>query len=178
MKSVFARKLSKLRREAGYSQRQAAAGLSISQALLSHYENGVREPKLEFVVKACDYYGVSADHILGRPENTKQAVLPTPQGCEGASRLIAAANAVFEHLDGQPDKELYSSAVDYLVIPIEYVDAFLRDPGAEYDPLRDAELKMAEAKFISKVRGKASSGHAPAGDAPAGDAPAGDVVKP
>jgi len=58
--------LSSLRKETRLSQRQAAFDLGISQALLSHYENGAREPKLEFVVKACDYYGVSADYILGR----------------------------------------------------------------------------------------------------------------
>ena len=58
--------LSSLRKETGLSQRQAAFDLGISQALLSHYENGAREPKLEFVVKACDYYDVSADYILGR----------------------------------------------------------------------------------------------------------------
>lgn len=50
----------------GVSQRTAAEALGISQALLSHYENGVREPGLVFVVKACDYYGVSADFLLGR----------------------------------------------------------------------------------------------------------------
>ena len=48
------------------SQRTAAADLGISQALLSHYENGIREPGLSFVVRACDYYHVSADFILGR----------------------------------------------------------------------------------------------------------------
>ena len=50
----------------GLSQRQAASDLGVSQALLSHYENGAREPKLDFVVRACDYYGVTADYILGR----------------------------------------------------------------------------------------------------------------
>lgn len=62
----FARCLSLLRQEKGISQRQAASALGISQALLSHYENGVREPGLTFVAKACDYYGVSADFLLGR----------------------------------------------------------------------------------------------------------------
>jgi len=66
MKSSFAKRLSRLRREAGYNQRQVASDLGISQALLSHYENGAREPKLDFVIKACDYYSVSADYILGR----------------------------------------------------------------------------------------------------------------
>ena len=40
----------------------------ISQALLSHYENGLREPGLGFVDAACSYYGVSADYLLGRSE--------------------------------------------------------------------------------------------------------------
>ena len=66
MNADFARTLALLRRERGISQRQAAETLGISQALLSHYENGVREPGLNFVVKACDFYNVSADFLLGR----------------------------------------------------------------------------------------------------------------
>ena len=66
MQVRFAQTLSQLRHEKGVSQRQAAQALEVSQALLSHYENGIREPGLAFVVKACDYYHVSADFILGR----------------------------------------------------------------------------------------------------------------
>ena len=62
----FSRTLSLLRREKKVSQREAAKELGISQALLSHYENGAREPGLAFVRKACDYYKVSADFLLGR----------------------------------------------------------------------------------------------------------------
>ena len=66
MNEEFSRTLSLLRQEKGVSQRTAATALGISQALLSHYENGIREPGLPFVVRACDYYGVSADFLLGR----------------------------------------------------------------------------------------------------------------
>ncbi len=66
MNSDFSRSLTLLRKEKGISQRSAAKDLGISQALLSHYENGIREPGLNFVVKACDFYGVSADYLLGR----------------------------------------------------------------------------------------------------------------
>lgn len=62
----FCENLARLRRERGVSQRKAAAELHISQALLSHYENGAREPGLAFVCRACDYYGVTADFLLGR----------------------------------------------------------------------------------------------------------------
>ena len=66
MQTDFSRSLSLLRQEKGVSQRAAAKELGISQALLSHYENGVREPGLAFVIKACNYYNVSADFLLGR----------------------------------------------------------------------------------------------------------------
>lgn len=66
MSTDFSRSLALLRKERGVSQRTASRELGISQALLSHYENGVREPGLAFVSKACDYYNVSADFLLGR----------------------------------------------------------------------------------------------------------------
>ena len=66
MNADFSRTLALLRQEKEISQRKAAKELGISQALLSHYENGIREPGLAFVAKACDYYHVSADYLLGR----------------------------------------------------------------------------------------------------------------
>ena len=66
--SAFAHQLALLRHAAGISQRQAAADLNVSQALLSHYEKGIREPGLDFVVRAADYYHVTCDLLLGREE--------------------------------------------------------------------------------------------------------------
>lgn len=71
MERTFSHTLSELRREKGVSQRRAAADLKISQALLSHYENGAREPGLGFVRRACEYYGVSADYMLGLSESLR-----------------------------------------------------------------------------------------------------------
>jgi len=68
MKRSFPETLAALRRQKNLNQRTAAAELGISQALLSHYENGAREPGLNFVCRACDYYGVSADYLLCRSE--------------------------------------------------------------------------------------------------------------
>ena len=66
MERNFHETLSALRRDRHISQRQAAGDLGISQALLSHYETGAREPGLNFVCRACDYYGVTADYLLCR----------------------------------------------------------------------------------------------------------------
>ncbi|MBQ8004304.1 MAG: helix-turn-helix transcriptional regulator [Oscillospiraceae bacterium] len=62
----FPRTISLLRKEKNLSQRKVARELGVSQAVLSHYENGLREPGLEFVARIADYYKVSADFLLGR----------------------------------------------------------------------------------------------------------------
>lgn len=61
----FAEILSRLRKERGCSQKKAAGDLGISQALLSHYEKGIRECGLDFVIKCSEYYGVTTDYLLG-----------------------------------------------------------------------------------------------------------------
>ena len=62
----FNRIITLLRKERGITQKQAAQDLGISQAQLSHYEKGIRECGLEFVVQVADYYNVSCDYLLGR----------------------------------------------------------------------------------------------------------------
>ena len=73
MQDAFSKNMSKLRKARGLSQRTAAAELGISQALLSHYENGAREPGLPFLRRACQYYGVSADYMLGLSDSPSGA---------------------------------------------------------------------------------------------------------
>ena len=96
MVNHFSEIMSALRREAGLSQRKAAADLKISQALLSHYENGAREPGLDFVCRACDYYKVSADYLLGRsPRTADQA----KKMADVAAQLRALADALEQDAD-------------------------------------------------------------------------------
>ena len=75
MNNNFARIITLLRKERGYSQKKVAADLDISQALLSHYEKGIRECGLDFVVKVADYYNVSCDYLLGRSPHRSGATI-------------------------------------------------------------------------------------------------------
>jgi transcriptional regulator with XRE-family HTH domain len=93
LNSYFPRIITLLRKERGLSQKAAAEDLGISQALLSHYEKGIRECGLEFVVKVADYYDVSCDYLLGRsPNRTGETItveaIPEPDaaGKENAFR--------------------------------------------------------------------------------------------
>lgn len=176
----FPRTLSLLRQEKGVSQRTAAEALGISQALLSHYENGVREPGLVFVVKACDYYGVSADFILGRtlsregnmlteqdildaaePKSTlRGSVLATLQ----SKLLSGAVGVLFELLGKMGDKTLINAAAAYLGSAVYQLYRHLyRSSGANegyfaLDPstcglgLADADRKLSEARYAAALR--------------------------
>lgn len=93
MDRTFSQTLSTLRRERNISQRKAAADLGISQALLSHYENGTREPGLAFVCRVCDYYKVSADYLLCRTERPN-----------GAASTAAMAKSWIVQLQGLVDR--------------------------------------------------------------------------
>lgn len=66
MATDFAQRLATLRKERGLSQKEVAISLGVSQALLSHYEKGVRECGLDFVVRCADYFGVTTDYLLGK----------------------------------------------------------------------------------------------------------------
>jgi len=100
MKEDFAAAMAALRRERGLSQRKAAADLGISQAQLSHYENGAREPGLNFVCRACDYYGVTADYLLGRPNSGSSRSSRELQRLRGRlNSLIYEAQQLLEDMD-------------------------------------------------------------------------------
>jgi len=98
MSRTFSETISALRREKGLSQRAAAADLNISQALLSHYENGAREPGLEFVCRVCRYYGVSADYLLGLSDH--------PSSCDAAMEALRAVNSELDKLALQTKESL------------------------------------------------------------------------
>ena len=152
MKPVFARVLSSLRHEGGLSQKKAADELGISQALLSHYENGVREPKLEFVLKACDYYGVTTDYLLGRTDKKQldwnavgHSDNPEIQRCVSAGSLILAM------LSALDDEQISAAVSRYISYSIYFILNMLRSPVKPYEPLFDAAVKTAEADLINHV---------------------------
>ena len=176
MASEFSRTLSLLRQERGVSQRTAAKDLGISQALLSHYENGIREPGLAFVVKACDYYNVSADFILGRTLSregnmlTKQDILNAAepgnvlQGSVLAtlqSKLVGGAVGVFFGLLGKlGDKNAINAAGAYLSDGVyQLYRHFYRAAGANEDyfslkreefalGLAEADMKLSQGRYV------------------------------
>ncbi len=137
MSSEFSRIITLLRKERGITQKKAAEELGVSQALLSHYEKGIRECGLTFVVRVADYYGVSCDYLLGRSPDRSGLTLtvediPAPDA--GASKdghfrgsllptlnrkLVSnSLNILYDKLNTCPDKALVNEMSAFLMMAV------------------------------------------------------------
>lgn len=175
--SEFPRTLSLLRQEKKVSQRTAADALGISQALLSHYENGVREPGLAFVVKACDYYGVSADFLLGRTLTRDGATISAEELYDISDEkntsikggvlallskklLVNSIGVLFGLLGRTGSREAIQAASGYLSTAVYTVYRRLYDANPDSNPdffsvsprhfqagLAEADMKCCEAEL-------------------------------
>ncbi len=60
-----------IRKKKGYSQLKVAMDLNISREAISYYENGLRCPNLEMLVKLSSYFNVSIHYLITGEEFTK-----------------------------------------------------------------------------------------------------------
>lgn len=181
MHSEFSRCLSLLRQEMGVSQRVAAKELGISQALLSHYENGAREPGLVFVTKACDYYHVSADFLLGRTLSRDGTTIATEEVYDYAKEkdnvlqgsvlatlnkklLVNSIVILFDLLGKLGSKEAIRATSDYLSSAIYTMYRHLyRGSGLENEDffsvsstsfgagIADSDMRCAETELVESL---------------------------
>lgn len=104
MSTKVSGRLVSLRKEKDLSQKEAAEALGISQALLSHYEKGIRECGLDFLCKASVFYDVSSDYLLGLSETRISPdsgfdLSDIPQDSElKMNTILRAAANIFERM--------------------------------------------------------------------------------
>jgi len=144
MERSFGAALSELRRSFDLSQRTLAADLHISQALLSHYENGTREPGLPFVCRVCDYFGVSADFILGRSDNENTGICMT-----GA---VAELNRALAEIDDSSVKKAAMDFVDGAANKMTLHLTYHEDLSLAEQTAAMAEAELKVVRSMSKKR--------------------------
>ncbi len=176
MVSDFPRTLSLLRQDKKLSQKKAAQALGVSQALLSHYENGVREPGLSFVVRAADFYGVSCDYLLGRTMSKEGAAISMEDLADLSEQkdnvlrgsaaallqkklLVNSAGILMDILGKVGNQSLtrdfsaYLSAALYkayrhlYLISGDYSDSMFPTPANLFSDLCDMEMKQREYRL-------------------------------
>lgn len=65
---IFQERLLEQRKLYGYTQRDMAKLLNITQPSYIRYENGTSEPSQENLVKIADLFDVSLDYLFGRTD--------------------------------------------------------------------------------------------------------------
>lgn len=146
MNADFPRILTLVRKEKKISQKQAAADLGISQALLSHYEKGIRECGLEFIVKAADYYNVTCDYLLGHSPvpNGRSAYGKTEE--TDKSRMIADSQNIILKLCEKND--ISENIAGYLNACVYKLLRIIYDSNPENDK-NTFRISADESEYLS-----------------------------
>lgn len=58
-------KLRDIRHDHDESQRDLAKAIGFHHVQIARYETGQNTPSIEYIIKFCEHYNVSADYILG-----------------------------------------------------------------------------------------------------------------
>lgn len=75
----FPSKLKKARMETGFTQREVSKEIKIPQSTLANYETGRTQPDIENLGILADFYGVSADWLLGTKGGTSHPPIRIPE---------------------------------------------------------------------------------------------------
>ncbi len=65
MKETFGDRIRRLREDRNFRQEQVAIALRVNRKAISHYENNMREPSFETLIRMAELYHVSTDYLLG-----------------------------------------------------------------------------------------------------------------
>ncbi len=178
MVANFPKTLSQLRQEKGVSQRSAASALGVSQALLSHYENGAREPGLDFLLRAATFYNVSVDQLLGHTPVLSADSSSVGIAGETASSLALQRSkmldecivTLFDLLAASKNRALVDSASQYLTLAVYKVLRYLyithsneesvlfTIPQSSFSELSDARMKRLELDMKLDVISRGEKG--------------------
>ena len=72
-------KLREIRKNKGLLQGEVAKAVNVSQSVYARYESGKVDPPSDTLLKLADFFNVSVDEVLGRPNSAKWKTSPPPQ---------------------------------------------------------------------------------------------------
>ena len=68
-----------MRKNAGLTQADLAKALGVTDVAVSKWESGKQSPSSKTLSKLADFFNVSVDEVLGRPNSAKWKTSPAPQ---------------------------------------------------------------------------------------------------
>ena len=65
---IFSERLNELLKDNKVSKYKLAKDIGVSNQAICYWCDGTNEPKITYLVKIADYFGVCTDYLLGRQE--------------------------------------------------------------------------------------------------------------
>lgn len=135
------------RKKSGKTQKEVAEGIGIGQGTYKNYETGAREPNGETLVAIANYFDVSTDYLLGRPD-AKPPEDPIKLAAQefhldSAQRGILAA---YLYMDPDDRKQF-----------ISYIKQIVEGVGKEDSSIKSRIQKKGMSSIAHAVRAAARS---------------------
>ena len=130
---MLSERLKTLRKRDGITQTEFAKEFNVSAGTIGNWETGAREPDYQTLLRIADFFGVSADYLLGHDENssvtpavTKFRELRIARGIQQkdlAIKLGVPANTYNQWETGKrdPDYQHLSKIADYFGVSVDYL---------------------------------------------------------
>ena len=128
MKLIFDR-IKELREQTGMSARKFAEIIGIKYTTYYGYENGTREPGSQTVTKICNYFGCTADYLLGLSDDPKgyfdeKETSPAPAEAEAEEVEKWLTDLLVERGYIRPGEDISDRDAEFLIHWIGLLDAW------------------------------------------------------
>jgi transcriptional regulator with XRE-family HTH domain len=69
---MYGERIRELRKERGWTMKQLGQRLDVAESTVSGYENEIRRPDLDILLRLSELFNVSVDYLIGRVTETRE----------------------------------------------------------------------------------------------------------
>lgn len=107
---MLGKRITSLRKNAGYTQEELAKKLNITRSALSQYELGSRNPDYDLLIKIADFFEVSTDYLLRGVDSKVQDKFFKDE----AKRILNDPKTFIAARDGEITQEILDAALEII----------------------------------------------------------------
>lgn len=107
---MYGRRIRELRKRKGWTMKQLGQRLELAESTISGYENEIRKPDLELLIRLSELFGASVDYLIGRSDQAPPERIPGSEAHETpASYNVAILDGRVEALTEEEARHVKNS---------------------------------------------------------------------
>lgn len=107
---MYGNRIRELRKRKGWTMKQLGQQLDLAESTISGYENEIRRPDLELLIRLSELFDVTVDYLIGRTDEGPTNNLAAPELREtSASYNVAILDGRVESLTDEEARHLKNS---------------------------------------------------------------------